>query len=76
MALLDAIGVTHLKVLMDGDAAGLEAGKKLAADAAERFYVRRIVLPKGRQPDDAIAEAVQSGHRPDWLEALCDFPTP
>lgn len=76
LALLANFGITHLKVLMDGDAAGLEAGRKLAAEATERFYVRRVVLPKGRQPDEAIAEAVQSGHRPDWLEVLYHSPTP
>ena len=71
---LVASGVTELTVLMDGDAAGIEAAKKVAGEAAERFPVRRISLPHGLQPDQAIAQASQSGERPDWLVRLPRFP--
>lgn len=72
--LLEAAGVQEITVLMDGDAAGIEASKKVAGEAAERFFVRRTTLPHGMSPDDALIAARQSGHPPDWLGRLPRFP--
>jgi DNA primase len=70
LGLLAGRGVRCLKILCDGDAAGEEASTKIAAEAAKQFYVRRITLPKGSQPDTAAAAIAQTGERPRWLEEL------
>ncbi|MFO1186258.1 MAG: CHC2 zinc finger domain-containing protein [Alphaproteobacteria bacterium] len=70
LRLLAERGVEFLKILCDGDEPGQEASAKIAAQAANQFYVRHITLPKGEQPDTALAAIAQTGEQPLWLEEL------
>jgi DNA primase len=70
LRLLRERGARYLKILCDGDGPGEEASAKIAAQAANQVYVRRITLPNGSQPDTALAAITKTGERPRWLEEL------
>ena len=52
---LRASSVRELRLCLDEDRAGLEAGERLAAELGDRFGVSRVMLPDGQDPNEVLA---------------------
>ena len=52
---LRASSVRELRLCLDEDRAGIEAGERLAAELGDRFEVSRVMLPDGQDPNAVLA---------------------
>ena len=52
---LRASAVRELRLCLDEDRAGIEAGEKLAAELGDRFEIGRVMLPDGQDPNAVLA---------------------
>ena len=52
---LRASAVRELRLCLDEDRAGIEAGERLAAELGDRFEVSRVMLPDGQDPNAVLA---------------------
>ena len=51
---------SHVMIMLDGDEAGREATRQIAARLAQRTFVKVINLPDGVQPDQLASEELKS----------------
>ena len=60
IALLRRVGVSRVRLLLDGDTPGRQSAESLVILLAKSFFVRDVVLPPGCQPDALDEAALRS----------------